>query len=227
MSDKSADIQVWFLRHGKTPFDYENSGYDDFIQMLCNGQSTPLAEDPGIDFTSLPKRVDFVGYSPIKRAVETAKVLRDKLGVMSTERLDLLREVRFDRNILLRQEYTSLAENRKDILERWYDGRNAKELFRDSLGRVRRIESFLSKRQEKTIVLVTHGWFLRLLEIYFVRGKHTNIQLGDTLGVMPVPLGHSITATVVRKNSAKSQIESVGDEIPSSGRVAQTANLVG
>ena len=102
MNDISTDIQVWFLRHGKTPFDYENSEYDDFIQMLCNGHDTPLAEDPGIDFKSLPKRVDFVGYSPIRRAVETAEVLRNKLGVKPMEELEFLREVRFDCNIILR-----------------------------------------------------------------------------------------------------------------------------
>jgi broad specificity phosphatase PhoE len=191
------DIQVWFLRHGKTTFDYENSKYDDFIEMLCNGHSTPLAEDPGINFKSLPKRVDLVGYSPIARAVQTAKVLRNKLGVISMMEMELLREVSFDLDIILKQEYTSLIESRKDILARWYDGRNKAEAFVDSLARVKEIESFLSERQEKTIILVTHGWFLRLLEIYFVQGKHT-ITLDDLLKVKPVPFGHCIKATVAR-----------------------------
>jgi broad specificity phosphatase PhoE len=209
MTDTLTDIHVWFLRHGKTPFNYENSNYDDFIQMLCNGYDTPLAEDPGIDFTSLPKRVDFVGYSPIKRSVETAKVLRKKLGVELMEELELLREVRFDYNIIARQEYTSLANSREVILKRWYSGRNEAETFEDSLARVRKIESVLSERQEKTIILVSHGWFLRLLEIYFVQGKHTDITLKDILETQPVPLGHSIKATikatVARKNSVNSK----------------------
>jgi broad specificity phosphatase PhoE len=199
MDNISTDIQVWFLRHGRTPFNWENSKYDDFIQMLCNGYSTPLAEDHGIDFKLLPKRVDFIGYSPIKRAVKTAEVLHDKLGVKSTEELELLREVRFDRNIISRQEYTSLAKSRKDILERWYFGRNQKETFETSLARVRKIGAFLSERQEKKIILVTHGWFLRLLEIYFVQGKHTP-TIEDLLKTKPVPLGHCIKATVARKS---------------------------
>lgn len=143
MSDISTEVQVWFLRHGKTPFDYENSQYDDFIQMLCNGHSTPLAEDPGIDFESLPKQVDFVGYSPFTRAFETAQLLSNKLDVKSMGKLKLLHEVTFDSDIILRKEYTSLAENRKDILERWYDGRNKAETFEDSLTRVREIEAFI------------------------------------------------------------------------------------
>lgn len=198
MNHISTDIPVWFLRHGKTPFDYENSKYDDFIQMLCNGHETPLAEDPGINFKSLPKRVDFLGYSPITRAVETAEMLRNKLGVKHMQELEFLRDVKFGEDIILRQEFKSLPENRNDILERWYSGRNKAEKFEDSLARVRKIESFLSERQEKTIILVTHGWFLRLLEVYFVQGKHTDIALIDILKTKPVPLGHSIKATVAR-----------------------------
>ena len=89
------------------------------------------------------------------------------------------------------------------ILKRWYDGRNKAETFEDSLERVRKIESFLSERQEKTIILVTHGWFLRLLEVYFVQGKHTDITLEDLLETKPVPLGHCIKATVARKFALK------------------------
>lgn len=44
MSDISThSLQEWFLRHGKTLFNYANSKYDDFIQMLCNGHDTLLA----------------------------------------------------------------------------------------------------------------------------------------------------------------------------------------
>ena len=202
MSDISTDIHVWFLRHGKTFFDYENSQYDDFTQMLCNGHGTRLAEDPEIDFESLPKRVDFVGYSPAIRAVETAGVLRNKLGVKLMEEMQSLHEVEFDENIILEHEFESLEQIRPEILKRWRHNRNKAESFEDSLARVKEIELFLSERQEKTIILVTHGWFLRLVEIYFVQGKHTDIELEDILEVKPVPLGHSIKATVVRKNSA-------------------------
>jgi broad specificity phosphatase PhoE len=213
MGDKSTAIQVWFLRHGKTHFDYENSPYDDFIQMLCNGRSTPLAEDPEIHFNSLPKQVDLVGYSPFTRAVETAQLLRNKLDVKSMEKLELLHEVTFDPDIILRKEYVSLAENRKDILERWYDGRNKAETFEDSLARVREIEAFIRERQKKTIILVTHGWFLRLLEIYFVQGKHTAITINDILKVEPVPPGHCIQATVARKPRAELRGDFVGSHI--------------
>lgn len=226
MSDISTDIQVWFLRHGKTLFDYENSKYDDFIQMLCNGHSTQLAKDPEIDFKSLPERVDFVGYSPMIRAKQTALRLQSRLDVQSTKKMVLLSEVKFDKDIIQRHEFTSLARSREDILKRWYDGSNKAEKFEDSLARVREIELLLSELQEKTIILITHGWFLRLLEIYFVQGKRTEITLEDILKVKPVPLGHSIKATVARKNSARSQIEFIRGDILSNHLAAQTNSLV-
>jgi broad specificity phosphatase PhoE len=202
MTDMFTDIQVWFLRHGKTTFNYEDSTYDDFIRMLCDGHKTPLAEDPGIDLKSLPKQVDLVCYSPIRRSVETAKILQSKVEVKSMEPLELLREVRFDCDIILPQEYTSLAGSRKVILERWYSGRNQRETLEVSLARVKKIESYLSERQAETVILVTHGWFLRLLEINFVQGKHT-IAIDDLLNARPVPLGQCVKATIARKSSVE------------------------
>jgi len=206
MNDRSTDIQVWFLRHGKTPFDYENSKYDDFMQMLFNGHGTPLAENPGIEFNLLPKRVDFVGYSPIQRAVETAKILGNRLGVDQIEELEFLREVKFDKDIVLEHEFESLKQIRPKILRRWYNNENKAESFKDSLTRVKEVESFLSERKEKTIILVTHGWFLRLLDVYFVQGKHTDITLNDLLETKPVPLGHCIKTTVARTSHVSPMI---------------------
>ena len=199
MNDKSTDIQVWFLRHGKTPFDYENSKYDEFIQMLCNGYDPSLAEDPGIDFNSLPKQADLIGHSPLKRAVETAELLRNKLGVVKLKEMQSLHEVTFDKDIILEHEFESLNQIRPKIIERWYCNENKAESFDGSLARVKEIESFLSERQERKIILVTHGWFLRLLELYFVQGNHTP-TIDDLLKVGPVPFGHCIKAIVARKS---------------------------
>jgi len=61
------------------------------------------------------------------------------------------------------------------------------------MARVKKIEILLSERPEKTIILITHGWFLRLLELYFVQGKHTDtdITLQD---ILDVSLFHSVIA---------------------------------
>jgi broad specificity phosphatase PhoE len=227
MNNMSTDVQVWFLRHGKTSFNYEDSTYDDFIEMLCDGFSTPLVEkdDPGIHLKSLPQQVDLVCYSPFRRAFETAQVLRSQLHVKSMEEQEFLREVGFDRDIILPNEYVSLAENRKDILERWFEGKNTTETFEASLQRAREIESFIGKQQVKTIILVTHGWFLRLLEVYFVQGKHADITLHDILKTDPVPLGHSFNATVARKLPVESQMDFVEGRHSRQPRARATRSL--
>lgn len=200
--NNNTNIQVWFLRHGKTPFNYEDSKYDDFIQMLCNGYSMPLAPEPAINFELLPQQVDFVGYSPYRRAIETAQILERKIEVTTMQKLEFLHEVKFDWDIIQPQEFTSLAKNRKDILERWYSGRNKKETMAKSLCRVREIEIFLGECAKdttiNTVVMITHGWLLRLLELYFVQGKQEP-TLEELLNARPVPLGHCIKATITRK----------------------------
>lgn len=204
MNNTPANLQVWFLRHGK-PLSLDYNKYDDFMQMLCNGHETPLDVDHEIDFNLLPKRVDLVCYSPYQRAFDTAQVLCKKLAVKRLEKLPSLHEVEFDRDFILEREFKSLEQIRPKVLKRWYKNQNKAESFEDSLARVKEIETFLSQRQEKTIILITHGWFLRILEIYFVQGKRTrtNITLDDILNVTPVPLGHCIKATVARKDYAR------------------------
>ena len=64
------------------------------------------------------------------------------------------------------------------------------------MARVKRIEEFLQNRQERSIILVSHGWFLRLLELYFVHGKRNNISLPDLLSVKPIALGEFVKATI-------------------------------
>ena len=220
------NIQVWFLRHGKTPFDYENSKYDDFIQMLCNGHETHLADDPEIDFKSLPKRVDFVGYSEFTRAFETAKLLQNELNVKKMKEMPILNEVSFVPNIIREKEFKSLEQIRPEILSRWYLNKNTAESFKDSLARVEKIESFISERTENTIILITHGWFLRILELYFVQGKRTNITLNDILRVNPVPLGHCIKATVERKYRFEFDIDMIDSGIPVRPLSVQVDNLI-
>jgi broad specificity phosphatase PhoE len=224
-SDDISIIQVWFLRHGKTPFNYKNSSYDDFIAMLCNGHGTRLADDPEIDFKKLPRQVDIVGHSPTTRAVETAVILGNELDVKQTKELDFLREVKFDPDIIGPKEYKTLARSRKYILTRWFEGSNQAETFDQSLRRVKEIETFLNEQQQaKTIILVTHGWFLRLLEVYFGQGKHTGITLEDILKVKPVALGHCIKATVAREGCPELRKEKVEDDAINSPMYAMTGS---
>lgn len=184
--------KVWFLRHGKTGFDYENCSYKEFMEMLINGGHIPLMEeDSGIDFSTLPNNIDLICHSSAQRAVDTAKKLKNHLNIEKIVLLESLNEVKFDKSIIHENEFNSLKDSRLIILTRWFNNENKEESFKDSLARVKQIELFLDRRPEKNIMLVTHGWFLRLLDIYFVQGKHEDILLSDLLEVKPMALGES------------------------------------
>ena len=197
---------VWFMRHGKINFDYENCAYDELMEMLSNGSKKPLLNRHGIKFTFLPPNVELVCHSPEKRASDTAAKLKEKLEVGSVEEIDLLREVKFDKDIIEKEKYTSLEDSRPFILKRWFYNENKSESFKASTARVARIEKFLQNRQERSIILVTHGWFLRLLKLYFVNGKRNGIDLEDLLNVKPIALGQFFEATLEPERSTRSII---------------------
>ena len=199
---------IWFMRHGKIKFDYKNCAYDELIEMLSNGSKKKLDnENHGINFESLPQSVELVCHSQAIRALETAKKLQEHLNVGSVEQLDLLNEVKFDKDIIDRTEYKSLEESRPLILKRWFNNQNKAESFDESKARARKIEEFLQNRQEISIILVTHGLFLRLLELYFVHGKQNNITLPDLLNVKPIALGEFVKANFDIDRSLKSIIK--------------------
>jgi broad specificity phosphatase PhoE len=194
MSNGSIGKQVWFMRHGKTTFDYDNCTYEQLIEALCNGNDIPLADDHQIDVESLPQSVELVCCSPARRAVETANKLQKHVNVGAMEKMDVLREVKFDRNIIRKKEYTSLKNSLPHILTHWFKSENKPESFQQSMERVRRIDEFLHSRQEVSIVFITHGLFLRPLDLYFAQCKGNHITLKDLLNVEPIKLGQFVNA---------------------------------
>lgn len=201
----SSETHVWFMRHANPVFDYENCTYDEFIEMLTNGFHTPLAGDHGIDFASLPHDIELICSSPVRRAKETSEKLQEHLNVGSVEKLEALREVKFDKDIIRRHEYKSIKDSIPLILQRWFKNENKTESFQKSMRRAREIEDFLQNRQEKRIILITHGLFLRVLEFYFVQGKQEEeITLSDLLNIRAIGLGEFIEAKLQVRSSQKS-----------------------
>ncbi|MBD3338340.1 MAG: hypothetical protein GF353_04495, partial [Candidatus Lokiarchaeota archaeon] len=135
------------------------------------------------------------------RALETAEKINEHLNVSKIQQLDLLAEVNFDNNIISKKEYKSLEDSRPLILERWFNSTTNSESFEDSILRVKKIEEFLHNRDESTIILISHGWFLRLLELYFVQDKRDSITLPELLTVKPISLGEFVKATIDPVNS--------------------------
>ena len=81
--------------------------------------------------------------------------------------------MKFSENIITKKEFkkqNGLEGCRILILERWYNGENV-ESFQNSLQRVEKLYRFLKETKEKNILIITHGWYLRILELYFKQIK--------------------------------------------------------
>ena len=183
--------RIIFMRHGSIYANrdaYENMDYNEFMSYLLKTKNPPLKKtfeknnnltksdeylqlkNAKID-TSL-KDIDAIFPSPARRALETANLIQDYFkGRPKIVRKvkDLLAEVRFYEKILSRQEFD---ENggwngcRPKVLKRWFNGENS-EPFEISFARVRQLDLFLRRSPHKTILLITHGIFLRMIFMFY------------------------------------------------------------
>ncbi len=200
MCPNTGKKKIWLMRHGKIDFDYDNCSYEKFMELVSNGKDLPLAKDPQIDYSLLPTDVELICFSDTKRTKETANKVKkwlNNVSELNVMKQKLLNEVKLDRSVITREEYkglNSLEERRPVILGRWYSKMNISETFDGSLSRVKEIEQFLLDRPETKILLITHGWFLRLLDLYFRQNKRDNISLKELLAVKPLEPGQAIHA---------------------------------
>lgn len=157
--------------------DYGNLDYKQFMRFLLHEIDPPLADNNnGINIQKIPKKIDVIYHSSTKRSIQSAKYIQRHLGNEDkqpriesclAEKLD---EVRFSKNILSKDEFkehSGLKGFRAIILRKWYDGINKEETFQDSISRIEKLCAFLKNNSDKNIILITHGWYLRLLYMYF------------------------------------------------------------
>ena len=153
--------------------DYEKLNYEKFMKLMLHQIDLPLATyDNRIDIEKLPKDIELIYHSTAKRSEETATFVRDALGgepIFERRCPELVAEVQFSDDIVSPIEFKKrdgLSGCRELILERWYRGINL-ETFEDSYERAQKLYLYLLNRSEKTILVVTHGWYLRLLKLFF------------------------------------------------------------
>lgn len=174
--------------------DYENLEYSQLMRFLLHEIDAPLSKrDNRIRIESIPKKTDVIYCSSTKRSIETAKLIQEHLKRLGYEppriAYDLqeeLAEVKFTKDILTLQEFKmngGLIGCRTSILRKWYYGQNLAETFQDSIKRAERLWQFLERNRETNIILVTHGWYLLLLRMYFTgeRNNFTNLRNKDII----------------------------------------------
>lgn len=177
------------MRHGKALHntDYEYLKYNEFMGFMLkiDDENHGLTEDYKRNFKAADelKNVDIIYHSPFRRARETAELVREKLAHKPEIKDEpLLAEISFSKNIITESEFSrfgGLKGCRSLILKRWYDGENS-ETFADSKKRLQALDKKLNSTPYQKILLITHGWYLRLIVPYYQQGKR-NITLEDLL----------------------------------------------
>lgn len=119
--------------------------------------------------------VNAIYYSSTPRARETAALLAEALNVAETKELEYLHEIAFSPTKLVTAadfKRNGMDSVRAALYKAVAQGK-ADEAPKTILERIREVEHLLSRNKNRTIVIVTHGFFMRLLQIAFLQNKLT------------------------------------------------------
>ncbi|OGG52722.1 hypothetical protein A2851_03930 [Candidatus Kaiserbacteria bacterium RIFCSPHIGHO2_01_FULL_53_29] len=162
---------IYFVRHGETE---GNTG------KLFQGADTPLTQR-GLDqartvasrCVKLP--ITALVSSSTKRALQTAEIIGEKMG-LSVESVDLFAEVRRPSRLVGRSKDDAEA---RQMEEAWHrsccgDGPRVEdgENFDDGKARAGAALTFLENHSADSLLVVTHGLFLRTLFARVVLGEN-------------------------------------------------------
>lgn len=190
-----------------TDTDYGNLNYRQFMRFLLHEIDPPLAKrGNGINVKKIPMEIDVIYHSSAKRSIQSAKYIqkrltnRDKQPRIESCLTEELDEVKFSKNILSKTEFKQLGGlkgARATVLEKWYRGANQAETFQHSIDRIEKLCDFIGRTADRNILLITHGWYLRLLYLYF-KNKEESLK---NLKSKECNLGHGKSFQIrLRKN---------------------------
>lgn len=171
---------VTLIRHSRLgdPYsDYTKLSFDQYRDLgLCR-------VDPDIDPDSLQlisekfireqlQDIDLILCSPLKRAWQTSELIKS-LGEKELEinESGTLREISFDLALLITEEsfvqYGS-SEVRRALFSRMLNKEHGVEPLADLFKRIHLLEKMLAQSRHENILCITHGFYLRVLQLYFL-----------------------------------------------------------
>lgn len=179
-------MKVIFVRHADLKYPYNN--YDrlslkqldllatEKIQPHVNSRLAKTKIKKYLACGFLAKNgVDAIYYSSAPRAKETAAILADMLNVSKTQELSYLKEIGFSPKRLISNstfEHSGMNVVRKAVYEA-IEQDAADETYKELVARIGQIKKLLGKHKGQTIVVVTHGFLMRLLQIALLHKKLT------------------------------------------------------
>ncbi len=170
---------IYFIRHGILEGKYQNYSKlnsQEFKSLLLKEIEPNIDEketEKVLHQLSFIRKCRKIFCSTQKRSIQTAQIISKLCNNIQFTQIDLMNEVEFDESILSQEEAEKgLDFIRMIILSRWFEGKN-KETFQDSIERFNKFLKIAKETKEEEIVVVTHGWFMRIIQLS-AKGKELN-----------------------------------------------------
>lgn len=155
-------MKLIFVRHGEAQDDLENR-FGGWYDPDLSPAGVQGAEKLAVDFKSRGVVADLVLTSPLKRAVQTAGPIAQVLGIpMET---DVYLKERNTYGLLCGENKDEAKIRYPELVTAYENGEEVwgYEPVEFLLGRMRILLDKLGQRQEKSLICVTHGVFLKNL----------------------------------------------------------------
>ena len=173
---------IYFIRHGESELNIK--GIRQGPEGSLSAQGRAQAEITAKKFPKKKGRPEVIISSPYERARETAQIIAEELG-MKIEFYDLLVERRNPSQVIGRSIEEREVRLIVDQIDKTFHDDNFRysdeENFVDLKERAEKLLTYIKKRKEKRIVMVTHMIFLKVVIAYMLYGKKLTASLYNTL----------------------------------------------
>lgn len=173
-------MEVTFLRHGPllSPYDnYEALTFEQLCQLAKQEIEPAIDTKRAVELVKGNRLVDgeydLLFHSPSNRALATTQIITDHYMVKKVEKIEELAEILFDPAQLTTQEefaQKGLPIIREKLFLALVEGNNM-ESIESCMQRIFQLEKTLMQSSSNRCLCVTHGFFMRLLELYFTQNK--------------------------------------------------------
>lgn len=184
--------KLLFMRHGflEGKFaDYTSLNFNDFEELLLKKATPPLDREKTrkkIYLKEYLSNVEAIICSTESRSIETAQIVSEIFG-KSYQQNHLLNELIFMQGVIAQEDIDKhdFGMLRKKILTQFFNSKCTEE-FQLACQRFIDFLNYASKQEQKTLLCITHGWFMRLIYIYSKKRSLDNISLSELLEI-PAP----------------------------------------
>lgn len=175
---------IYFVRHGQTENNAQNIKQGAEGHLSAEGRAQVLATAKR--FPRGPGLPQVIFASPFQRTKETAEIIAHELGIKKIKYTDLLKERKNPSEVIGQWGGDPKIRSIMDRMDRSYRPDDLRisdeENFVDLKKRAKKLLGFISRKNEKRIILVTHSNFLKMVVAYMIYGdkltasEHANLS---------------------------------------------------